>query len=379
MPVANARLHLHRPPSEARFGTYADERYIELVDFFTALDPRTWQEVRSDSRGNFELPSPGAGTFVIHAEAEGHGRGQSRSISLESGESRAGIELELPTPSTIFGRVLVAAGVEVEGTVVGITRGDGHVRTQTVGKNGAYSFEGLASGRWQVRRCEPAALESLRKGRIRPQAEMTSLPHDLQLPSGSRVEFDLDLLDELPCRVSGSLTFDGIPAEGWQIQLGVHGEQLLMHTDAEGLFRATVRRPGQGFLGAMSGSAAARWVVLTRPVELVAGDNAFDLDFVTGTVSLSGLLPSPLDLVGPFSGSYALRFVDPQDQTTWFTVFDPEEDGARTLSGIPVGAVDLHRRTLESQGPDPSTWPRLETLTVEQGRSTDYVWSEDGD
>lgn len=378
-PVANARLHLHRPPRGARFGQYASERFIELVELFTALDPQTWQEVRSDSEGHFELPSPGAGTFVIHAEANGHGRGDSRPISLESGESRAGIELELYSPSTLFGHVLVAVGVEVEGTVVNITRGDGHLRTQTVEEDGAYRFEGLAAGRWQVRRSTAAAQEGLRAGRIRLQEEMTALPHDVELPAGREVEFDLDLRDERPCRVSGSLTFDGIPAEGWQVQLGVQGELVHMHTDAEGLFQATVRRPGHGFLGAMSASASARWEFVTRPVELVAGENTYDLDFVTGSVSLSGLPPSPLDFVGPFSGSYALRFVDPQDQTVWFLLFDPEQDGSRTLSGVPVGAVELHRRTLESQDQDPSAWPRVETLHVEQGRSTEYAWSADDD
>lgn len=378
LPVAQARLHLHKPPQGARFARYADERFTELVEFFTELGPRTWQEVRSDTGGNFELPSPGAGTFVIHAEADGHGRGESQPVSLGSGESRAGFELELYPPSALFGRVIVAAGVEVQGTIVGVTRGDGHVRTQTVGRDGAYRFEGLAPGRWQVRRCTAAAQEGLRAGRIRPQEKMTALPYDVELPAGREVEFDLDLRDERPCRISGSLTFDGIPAEGWPVQLGVQGEQVLMHTDAEGRFQATLRRPGHGFLGTTSVSMPGQLVVVSRPVELVAGDNTCDLNFVTGSVSLSGLPPSPQETVGPFGAGYALRSVDPGDQTLWFVLFDPEQDGSRTLDGIPVGAVELHGRTVESQSTDPASWPRVETLYVEEGRRTEYAYSSDG-
>ncbi|MFQ5576185.1 MAG: hypothetical protein ACE5G8_04265, partial [Anaerolineae bacterium] len=74
---------------------------------------------------------------------------------------------------------------------------------------------------------------------------------------------------------------------------------------------------------------------------------------------------------------YALRFLDPGDQTLWFVLFDPEQDGSRTLDSVPVGAVELHRRTVESQSSDPAAWPRVDTLYVEEGRRTEYAFSLD--
>lgn len=59
-------------------------------------------------------------------------------------------ELVLTAGGAIEGRVLLAGGRDPEGTIVAINHGDGAPRTMCAGPQGAFRFEGLAAGEWQV-------------------------------------------------------------------------------------------------------------------------------------------------------------------------------------------------------------------------------------
>lgn len=99
--------------------------------------------------------------------------------------------LELTAGGAIEGRVL-PDGRDGEGTVVGVNRGDGEPRTRA-GPGGAFRFEGLAPGNWQVQRCEreldPHSRQTTRSSQDKP----TEWPCTVHV--GRVTRFDLDLTE----------------------------------------------------------------------------------------------------------------------------------------------------------------------------------------
>ena len=331
-PVANARLHGHYAPPFGKVARFRDE-------LFTTLGTGPALVHDADADGYFEIPRVSRMPVTLHAEAPGFARAQSEALDAPLVESIEGVVLELPRPATLFGRVLVAAGVDVQGTIVGITRGDGHVQTKAVGADGVFRFERLPPGCYQVKRCMPEHQGDMRGRRLWPANDVDELPCDVEVAAGEAVELDLDLTSELPCSVVGSLTIDGEPAESWQISMWCEGQILEARTDATGRFELACRKAGEAYLTLTSGSVDPQ-VLLREPLTLVPGANAWDRSLTTGTVELGGL-PAAEPSDPPGIPGFALAWFAEGSKLSWMVMFDGDAEGARTIDGVPVGPVEL--------------------------------------
>lgn len=376
-PVAGAKVHAHRAPGWSKLVRYTDR------GLFSALDPTTGGRAPLavlDENGAFELPLQEAGTYTLHAEAEGRARAESAPLEVTIGEPVMGVELEFPEPAALIGDVLTAEGVSPAGTIVGITRGDGHVLFQAVAEDGGFRFETLAPGPWQVLRCRVEDQEWMRMERSWPEYDRTDLPVDVELAPGATTRYDIDLRDELPCTVEGTLSLGREPASGWYAILWVKGRgSERSATDSSGRFTVHAKASGEGILYLDSAASQDGEIFLRQNLSLSPGENRWDLDLEVGSIELNGLLrgETPLDVEG-FLWEYALLWRDEHARLHWQMGFDPGDGGRFVAEHVPAGRVELRRQ--EEIGGDfiPESWPVLATIEVCAGeRAAFELASED--
>lgn len=366
-PVAGARVHLHRVSSETALLLFAG-------DLQTRLDgERYGKATEATADGAFELFVQTSGRYVVHAEADGWAAAESVELPLEPGQSIDGVELTLAAPATLEGSVLVAAGVAVDGTLVAITRGDGHVQMQVVGADGAFRFTGLAAGGWQVRRCEPDDQQWLRQARTWPDYDSSDqhIVADVTLRSGQTTHYDLDLCAEVPAVLRGRLTLGAHAASSWRVTLSQGRQHSSGATDAVGRFELRARRPGTAWLS-LSASVAAGQLSLQRTFALTVGENFWEHNVAVGAVEIAGLPPSAEPHPEAAVPGYALTWVS-VDGAHWTLQFDPDASGGLIADDLPVGTVELRRRgAQEYTGID--RWLSLGSLVISAGGRVRFAY-----
>ena len=138
--------------------------------------------------GTFELPYNDEGLMWVRAELTGFAAAETGPVAPASSPALA---FELVRGGAIEGVVILPAGADAEGTIVGISRGDGFPRTQRAGAGGRFRFEGLTPGNWQVLH---------RTDEIDPQSNSstmstgaTPIEWSCEVSDGRTTRFDLDL------------------------------------------------------------------------------------------------------------------------------------------------------------------------------------------
>jgi RNA polymerase sigma-70 factor (ECF subfamily) len=279
---------------------------IERNGFPTRLHPQAEDSTPCDEQGFFELdPSrPGSGegnrfyqrdpkapgTFAILCDADGWALAEVSPLEINPAKGMDGIEIELVRGGAIEGHVRKAPGKDPAGVIVAIDRGDCKPRTQRVGPDGAFRFDHLTPGRFNVTRSEVEVRgnswsTSWSKGDdVHPK-----YPWNCSVQDGSVTRFDLDLSDERPCALLAQVSANGVPASGWTATLWPESRSTTKKlpggaVDAEGRLRLEVSEPGPWrlLLGppAESGAGASFEV----PVELSRGEIRFPLDLRVGSV-----------------------------------------------------------------------------------------------
>jgi hypothetical protein len=367
VPAAGASVHLHRVPADDAVVRFAGGLPSRLEG------PLGRAVATTDASGAFELFVPTAGRWVVHAEVEGRAMAESGDLRVEEGRSIDDVELACAPAATLEGNVLCAAGVDAEGMLVAITRGDGHVRFQVVASDGSFRFTGLAAGEWQVRRCEPEDQQWLREGRTWPDAPVGASSTGVVLFPGQTARFDLDLRAELPAVLRGRLTLGARPARGFRATLRQERTQVTGTTDASGRFELRARQPGRAWLS-LSAHLAGGELEVRRRVELAAGDNVCDLALAAGAVEVSGLAPPAEPHREAIVPGYALtwdRVGEQVDGVRCLFRFDPL-DGSLVAHGLPAGTAALRRRPARAAG-GTDDWPVQQTLRIEAGTRTRLV------
>ena len=115
--------------------------------------------------------------------------------------------ITLDRGGSIAGRVVAADGGDTAGVIVGVTAGDGRVRSQRVTPEGEYRFDDLMPGLWQVRRL---SRETPQPGwfRLTSRDELVAretVSFDCEVSAGSVTTHDLLLEPELRCTLAGRL------------------------------------------------------------------------------------------------------------------------------------------------------------------------------
>lgn len=286
-PAAGARVSLHAVVPEGQTRKHNG--------FVTLQDPDTGVEAVTGADGRFRMTPRRSGRFFLRAEKEGLAAGELGPLELGPEAGASGLELRLTRGGAIEGRVITADGSSPAGTVVGISRADGHPRTRRVGPDGRYRFDGLMPGRWIVRRAEKEISPLVTNTEVRP-GNPRPLPWSCTVSEGQTTHHDLDLSGrDAAASVSGRLAFDGQPARGWRVRLVpagtvlVRGDAPKARTGDQGRFHITAPGPGVFLLLAnRAGPDGMRSLV--KRLELVRGANPWSLDVPTGR--LAGTLPA---------------------------------------------------------------------------------------
>jgi hypothetical protein len=178
------------PVAGASVSRFPDAGNVSLtVNGFRAVHDG-WPEAgaTTDAEGRFELPFSGDERQWIRADAPGFA--PSELGPLVPDESVA-LELALVRGGVIEGVVLLPGGADAEGTILGLSRGDGFGRSYRAGPGGRYRFEGLTPGPWQLlqleREIDPQSGNTVRMRSSEP------IEWSCEVRDGRTTRFDLDL------------------------------------------------------------------------------------------------------------------------------------------------------------------------------------------
>lgn len=358
VPVVGADVHLHLIDPETPMYQFVPGLRSRLASAVLAA--------RTDENGRFTLVVDGTRSWVVHAQADGFGRAEFGPVEVVEGRATPPLRLELPATGAIAGHVLVGEGASREGLVVAATRGDGHCEVEVTDADGAFLFEWLTPGGYQVRLAAADRAEWLRQGRTLSLRGVHELPVDVEVVAGQRVAFDVDAREHTAARLLGAIAIDGLPTAGWRITVG--SGQSFQHAQSDTNGRFEVRLPeGEVLLHASVRASNGGMLVVERSCRLVAGDNEVELASATGGLTLTGLQASEAPPQHAPAEGYVLQW-RPVDGVRFTYRFDPGADGAHACPALPVGEAELRRRPEEPQ-PEPM-WPVVGAARVVAGQVT---------
>jgi hypothetical protein len=362
-PLGGARVHAHSVRDGT--GVCSDDGFRAPHDY------PGYGATETDANGEFFVQLFSTSSFVLHAEREGYGRATLGPVGFVEGRDVGGLDLALSACGALEGHVLCAEDVPVRGTIVGISGGDAHVLTQKVGADGAYRFEDLAPGRYQVLRCDPGGMSRLESGTWLHADPRDPVDWQTEVHAGKTTVFDLDLRSRVPCTLSAELRFDGAPARGWSCNLG-GDEWEYGALDANGRVTLGSPAPGNHWLNLYGGSRSGVYRQVHQTVELFANDNDWFRDFATGTVVLTDL-PELAPLTNDdIPATHYILALGAEQSPLWRAMIFAAAAGDLVIPEVPAGDMRLYRLPENPNAMyEPLTsWPLVLELTVAPGRET---------
>ena len=225
-----------------------------LVHGFHTRVERQWRnQVTTDANGEFVQYVTEENDYVTHyalrTVVDGYAPCILDGIELDPETGASGLELVLGPGGVIEGRVLAARGRDAAGVILGFNNAMGFPFTLRTDEDGTFRVERLAPGPWEIRPVE---------AEIDPERFTASYGPDLppidwtcDVFEGETTFVELDLRDETPCALAGSLELGGASLEGWSVSLEqtrqTHGSQEIVSAEplaANGTFRIETRDPG---------------------------------------------------------------------------------------------------------------------------------------
>jgi hypothetical protein len=317
------------------------------------------ESATSDAEGLFEITARRAGSYAVFCDASGFARAEVSPLEVDPARGLEGIEIHLGPGGTIEGRVLVPSGRDPGGVVVGITRHDGHPRTLRTGPDGAFRFDGLTPGGFEVRRVarelDPSSTSSSYSG----AKSVVVFPTDCVVEEGRVTRFDLDLRLTFDVILVAHVSMDGRPAAGWTVRARPVSSREVSEDVPGGtvdeLGRARVTLPTAGLVRAELRAVAEEEtpLELSQELELSGGETPWIVDLVTGTVEGRSQPRSGLTYTWLDGGSLHCT-----------VRMETDSAGRFRLERVPVGRArivffDADMRTLGDQ-----------SIEVEKGRAT---------
>jgi hypothetical protein len=277
-PVANARVRLFAE---------ADGR-IEHNGFIVNVDPNSRDDVHTGDDGTFSLIPRGFGQWIVRADADGFAATEKRLVGYDADRGAQGVDLVLTVGGAIAGRVLPQPGREAAGTVVAISRGDSFARTLRVGPDGAFSFDHLMPGRWNVSR-RSEELDPLSSSMSWGGEGSSEVPWNCEVVEGRTTKFDLGPESVTACVLVGKLSVRGAQLGACNAQLvNEPTGSLAVMLDSAGSFRLERAEAGNARLLLTAISGPFEGMRYIAPITLVSGDNDWSTVVDVGTLSLRG-------------------------------------------------------------------------------------------
>jgi RNA polymerase sigma-70 factor (ECF subfamily) len=334
--VAGADLLLLRAlgPDAAR--VYANRSLAQRPFFALIAEGKAVCRTSTDDAGQFVLPEA-VGSYFLRVEAEGRAPTWLGPLELD-GTPGEPLSITLDHGGSIAGRVVVPEGEDPAGTVVGLSCGDGRVRSQRVTPEGAYRFDDLSPGPWQVRRLsrETAASGWNRLSTRAHEVTRASVDWDCEVTAGSVTNYDLVLASEASCTVAGRFRIDGRAPGPWHAHLvRVDDESGARRTSAaidhEGRFELSVIGEGRYVLELWNSGYRPLYVVVRDELQLRPGPLAWEYDLISATLSGEGA-GAEEDLAHVFEASGYL---------TVTTLIATDTEGRFEVDCVPAGASRL--------------------------------------
>jgi len=344
-PIARAQVSLHE--------SHADDRYV-VNGFPCRSEPVRRAEGRTDPDGEFRLTLHESGTFWVRAEATGFAPTDIGPYELGPAGAQ-GLDLVLGRGGSLRGRLLVPAGEDESGRVIGVSRGDGFGFTTRTAADGGFVFDGLAAGRWLVEVRQEEIRSTSTTSSLSSGQGPEELPWNCEVFEGRTTHHDVDATARRRAVLAGRLLLGSSPPPDWRATLSMlepPPEETSAALEPSGRFELATSRPGAArvqFDGMVGGKAFAVYVV---DVELSPGDNEWERDVPCGAVS-GRCSRGPDARVDLSSGS--------EQGFHFFSTVPVEPDGTFRFPLVPAGPVEL---TARPSGDAPGTEA---SVTVETG------------
>jgi hypothetical protein len=348
LPVDGARVALGR--SGVRPGDLAHARGVARDDTPFDLAAGTAlgdHDATTAADGGFVVALGTDGPYSLAVEAAGFGRTFFGPFDWDRERGAEGLVLELQPPGTLVGRVTPPVGTSAEGLLVAASDGGGVAWTSAVDSDGAYRFEGLAPGLWQIREAVPPIDSPAQLAQASASAPREPR-WDALVPPGGTARFDLDLRARGSVRLAGRVRIDGAPPEtGYAALLpasgrGEFGAPRLAEAslDPDGAFTVAVSTPEEFILELCVGPPSGR-TLLRRRIELVSGETRWEPQWTTGAARIAG--SAPRTLAGEVIRRAYLRHRLPDGSVALSLAWiEPLENGEEAvIERAPAGHVDL--------------------------------------
>jgi RNA polymerase sigma-70 factor (ECF subfamily) len=317
-------------------------------------------ETRTDAEGRFVVTARAKGDYLVRTEHPDFAPADIAPVPVGGNLHGPELLVELLASGAIEGRVYLDGGRDPAGSIVGISRGDGHGRTRRVGADGRYRFEGLTPGGWRVElRHEEihTGYLSISTGSRRGATPYEDVEWDCEVFAATTTYHDLLLAKEETWSFEGRLTVNGVPAEAWSAMLSTPGalpfaEGPRSLADADGRFVVNTDSPGEhrlvlhGPFDRGEGEEGTEFYLMDEVV-VGAGAGPWRLDLETGSLVVTGLEPWGGEDVPP------LVYVwNGPGKATCLAPLGGDEDGHCRLSDIPAGPARLVVPMAGSMDPD---------------------------
>ena len=194
-------------------------------------------EERTNAEGEFIFKHATRGTYRVTATAQGFADATSDLLTIDA--DRSGVSLQLGMLGSIAGTVrgfregehaevrvgAIALGENGGGMAAMFGRGRGNggpFRTGEVAADGSYRIADLEPGNYVVRSWIGSPQELMRE--LGPQMFDGSLQADVQVRGGEVARLDLTVVRPQVGAVNGTVSLNGEPAKGLQIELSQQGD-----------------------------------------------------------------------------------------------------------------------------------------------------------
>ena len=346
-------------------------------DFPARWNPRGDADGTTDVTGGYDLTVREAGMYVLRVEHDGLAPFETRPFTFDPQIGLTRDPIALTQGGTLEGLVVADGDASPAGTIVGISRADGHAQSQRVGPDGRYRFEHLAPGGWVVRRLQN---DQNTGGTTQTTTRGTFTPKwDCRVREGAVTKHDLNAGGLSRARLEGLILVGGKPAKGWRVQL-LSSTGGLVRTGAGGirLERSVATTTDTGAF-ALDDLAPGNYRALVRPpadqtrlfreVELVPGVNTLDLHLNLGGLTITNV---PTMNAGAPLPRLAHVWTNP-DGWTAITPLVPNADGLCSLERAPAGEGRIARYDPKTDGQDVSRWETVRSVTVPRGETIEVV------
>jgi len=265
-------------------------------EFLIRVNPKRVAQAVTDEKGAFDLSLRKSGLFYLHAEKKGAAPADLGPIEIDWERGIKDIVVSLGVGGAISGRIISDRGVSPAGLIVGASRGDGYPQSIRVGDDGAYLFENLIPGKWQV---QLTGADFSGDGRFYGSTWTDlkgPIPWNCIVAENETTVFNISLTPPENGAINGKLIINNEAPESWTASLKRKGGSIMSTPlsnsaiDSEGYFVLNHQVSGPYLLELYGSIVGGGKIVIKENVTLQPGKSTpWSLDLSTGKVMVRGI------------------------------------------------------------------------------------------